>query len=335
MASIIKRKRKTKITYLVFVRRKGVKAISKSFINKTDAKKWARAVERKLDNGDYSDYSEASKLLLSDLFRRYIGEQKHKKKKSWKMYEFRCNILLKDPIADTNLLRLSSKHLAEFRDRKTKEVGPSTFNKYLSLISVVIDTAMQDWGIYLPHNQCRLVKREREPNPRDRILVRDEYSRLIEACALSGNKYLKNMVLFSIETAIRVGELLKMRYDHINFDKFTLLIPETKTGKPRTIPLSPKAIEILQSMPRRLDGKIFPLTIDSLEHYFKIAKRKAKINGFRWHDLRRHACSMLFEKGLNVPEVQIFSGHATPTILFNTYTKLSAEKIAIKLKERG
>ena len=215
MASIIKRKRKTKITYLVFVRRKGVKAISKSFINKTDAKKWARAVERKLDTGDYSDYSEASKLLLSDLFRRYIGEQKHKKKKSWKMYEFRCNILLKDPIADTNLLRLSSKHLAEFRDRKTKEVGPSTFNKYLSLISVVIDTAMQDWGIYLPHNQCRLVKREREPNPRDRILVRDEYSRLIEACALSGNKYLKNMVLFSIETAIRVGELLQMRYDHI------------------------------------------------------------------------------------------------------------------------
>ena len=251
------------------------------------------------------------------------------------MYEFRINILLKDTIADINLLRLSSKHLAEFRDRKTKEVGPSTFNKYLSLISVVIDTAMQDWGIYLPLNPCRLIKREKEPNPRDRILVRDEYSRLIEACALSGNKYLKNMVLFSIETAIRVGELLKMRYDHINFDKFTLLIPETKTGKPRTIPLSPKAIEILQSMPRRLDGKIFPLTIDSLEHYFKIAKRKAKIDGFRWHDLRRHACSLLFEKGLNVPEVQIFSGHATPTILLNTYTKLSAEKIAIKLKERG
>ena len=64
------------------------------------------------------------------------------------------------------------------------------------------------------------------------------------------------MVLFSIETAIRKGELLQMRHDHINFDKHTLLIPETKTGKPRTIPLSPKAIEILQSMPRRLDGKI-------------------------------------------------------------------------------
>lgn len=81
------------------------------------------------------------------------------------MYEFRINILLKDTIADINLLRLSSKHLAEFRDRKLQEVGNTTFNKYLSLISVVIDTAMQDWGFYLPLNPCRLIKREKEPNP--------------------------------------------------------------------------------------------------------------------------------------------------------------------------
>ena len=60
------------------------------------------------------------------------------------MYEFRIKILLKDTISDFNLLRLSSKHLAEFRDRKLLEVGNATFNKYLSLISVVVDTAMQD-----------------------------------------------------------------------------------------------------------------------------------------------------------------------------------------------
>jgi len=335
MAYILKRKGKKKVSYRVLVQRRGFKHLMKSFSTRTDAKKWARAIERKLDTGDYTDYSEASKLLFGDLFKRYVSEHKHKKLRSWKMYEYRTDILLKDTISDINLLRLSSKHLAEFRDRKLKEVGNTTFNKYLSLISVVIDTAMQDWGIYLPLNPCRLIKREKESNPRDRVLVRDEYSRLIEACAKSNNKYLIKMVLFSIETAIRVGELLQMRYDHINFDKRTLLIPFTKIGRPRTIPLSPKAIEILQSMPRRFDGKIFPLTRDSLRSCFKIAKRKAKIDGFRWHDLRRHACSLLFEKGFNVPEVQVFSGHRTSTILLNTYTKLDAEKIAIKLKERG
>ena len=69
MASIIKRKRNNRTTYLAFVRRKGVKAIVKSFYNKTDAKKWARVMERKLDTGDFLDYCEASKLTLSRRFK--------------------------------------------------------------------------------------------------------------------------------------------------------------------------------------------------------------------------------------------------------------------------
>ena len=335
MAFIKRKKYKTKSSYQAIVRRRGHRTFVKSFEKKTDALKWSRAVERKLDTGDYADYSEASKLLLGDIFKRYISENKHRKLRSWKMYEFRIKILLKDTVADINLLRLSSKHLAEFRDRKLLEVGNATFNKYLSLISVVVDTAMQDWGIYLPLNPCRLLKREKEPNPRDRVLNDTEYSRLLQACSKSNNKYLKPMILFAMETAIRKGELLKLRYVNINFDKRTLLIPFTKIGKPRTIPLSQKAIDILRSMPRRLDGKVFPLTVDSLRSSFKIAKQKARIEGFRFHDIRRMSCSSLFERGFSIPEVQVFSGHRTSAILLSTYTKLDAEKIATKLRESG
>ena len=121
MAYVKRRKYKSKVSYQAIVRRKGFKTSVKSFETKTDAKKWARAIERKFDTGNYTDYSEASKLLLGDLFKRYVSENKHKKLRSWKMYEFRINILLKDTIADINLLRLSSKHLAEFRDRKLQE----------------------------------------------------------------------------------------------------------------------------------------------------------------------------------------------------------------------
>jgi len=331
MASIIKRKRNKKTTFLVFIRRKGVKPMRKSFINKTDAKKWARAVERKLDTGDYSNYEEASKLLLGDLFKRYISENKHKKMKSWKMYEFRIRIILQDTITDINLLRISSKHLAEFRDRKLKEVGPATFNKYLSLISVVIDTAMQDWGIYLSVNPCRLIKREKEPNPRGRTLIDDEYERLLEACERSDNIYLKSMVIFSVETAIRQGELLKAKYDDINMQNRTLLLKDTKNGEDRLVPLSPTALQILVINPRNEYDKIFPVTCDSLKHWFKQAKRRAQLKDFRWHDLRRYACSRLFEKGLSVPEVQLISGHKDPRVLLNTYTKLDPVKIARKL----
>ena len=62
---------------------------------------------------------------------------------------------------------------------------------------------MNDWDIYIPHNPCKSFKREKEAKPRNRVLYGDEYARLMEACARSKNIYLKAMVEFSIETAVR------------------------------------------------------------------------------------------------------------------------------------
>ena len=167
--------------------------------------------------------------------------------------------------------------------------------------------------------------------PRNRRLEGDEQTRLIEACAISDNKYLKSMVQFSIETAIRQGELLKLTHKQINWNDRVMTLIDTKNGEDREVPLSEKALLILASIPRQFDGKLFPMSRDSLKVPWNDALRAAAIKNFRWHDLRRHACSRLFEKGLSVPEVQLFSGHKDPRILLNTYTKLSPEKVAIKL----
>ena len=70
MAYILKRKWKNKTTYRVQVTRKGFKSAFKSFPTRTEAKKWGRAMERKLDTGDFSNYSEASKLTLGDILVR-------------------------------------------------------------------------------------------------------------------------------------------------------------------------------------------------------------------------------------------------------------------------
>ena len=88
---------------------------------------------------------------------------------------------------------------------------------------------------------------------------------------------------------------------------------------------------ILKSMPRRFDGKVFPLTRDTLKSWWYTALRKAKIKDFRWHDLRRVACSRLFEKGLGVEQVQAISGHKDPTILLNTYTRVDPVKLVKRL----
>jgi integrase len=288
-------------------------------------------MERKLDQGDFSDYSEASKITVGALFKRYIHEGKHLRKKDHANIVYRVNNFLNDTITDTNLLRLSTRHIAEFRDRRLVHWSPSTFNKHKSLLSIVIDTAMNDWDIYIPHNPCRSFKREKEARPRNRILQGDEYDRLMTACEKSKNPYLKAMVEFSIEEAVRQGELLKLTYDDINMQNRTALLRDTKNGEDRTIPLSNKALQILMSVPRNLYGRVFPITRDSLKFWWKQALKEAKLKDFVWHDLRRHSCSFLFEKGLSVPEVQLISGHKDPRVLLNTYTKLDPVKIAKKL----
>ena len=338
MATIYRRKLKTQITYQVLIRRQGYKRIVKSFRSKIEAKKWARKMEHELDVGLPSDYSEASKLTVGDLFQRYIKEEYHLKKKGWRYEEYRFGQLCTDTIASINLLKLSSKHLAEYRDRRLEEVKPATFNKDLNFISVVINTAIFEWGIYLPSNPCKLIKRLKEPAPRNRILEGDEYDRLIKATALTKNIYFVPAIEFSLETAIRKGELLKARYENVNFRERTLYIPNTKTGSldrhqtsERTIPLSDLAISVITKLPRHLSGRIFVTTDDALANCWKKAVKKAKIKDIRFHDLRRSAISRMFEKGLSVPEVQVCSGHKNPMILLNTYTKLNPSKIAKKL----
>ena len=81
MAYIEKRKHKLSSTYRVTVKRKGFGIFNKSFVSISEAKKWARTMESKFDRGDTSDYSLASKITMGDLFKRYIEEGKHLKKK--------------------------------------------------------------------------------------------------------------------------------------------------------------------------------------------------------------------------------------------------------------
>tara|TARA_Y100001937_G_scaffold112352_1_gene159876 strand:+ start:397 stop:1398 length:1002 start_codon:yes stop_codon:yes gene_type:complete len=332
MAYIKKRKHKFSTTYLATVKRRGFGIYNKSFASISEAKKWARTMESKFDKGDTSDYSMASKITLGELFKRYIKEGKHLKKKQAKNEVYRCDALLKDELSSVNLLRFSTKHLSDYRDRRLEEVQGPTFNKDFNFISVVIQTALQDWELYLPSNPCKIFKREPEGKPRERVLSKDEQKKLIEECAFSNDIYLKPAVKFSLETSIRQGELLKINYKHINWNKRTLTLFDTKNGEDRTIPLSPEAFLILSSLPRQFDGRLFPRTRDQLNRSFYNRRKKLSFKDFRWHDLRRTSISEMFQfRNFDLPMVQLMSGHKNPGVLLKVYTKLDPVKLVERL----
>ena len=105
----------------------------------------------------------------------------------------------------------------------------------------------------------------------------------------------------------------------------TLIIPLTKNGHSREIPLTSNAFNILY------DSNLpFTMTPNALRLAWSRLKKKGGIKDLHFHDLRHEAISRFFEKGLSIPEVALISGHKDVRMLFR-YTHLKAEDILKKL----
>jgi hypothetical protein len=104
----------------VIVSRKGYKPFSKTFISKSDAEKWARNIEIDLDRGTYSDQSNSQNYLFSDLINIYLGKVTPTLRGKFEdTYRLRK---LRKPIAQTNLSRLTTTVIANYRDERLKKV---------------------------------------------------------------------------------------------------------------------------------------------------------------------------------------------------------------------
>jgi hypothetical protein len=175
--------------------------------------------------------------------------------------------------------------------------------------------------------------------PRTRRLEAGEEEALLTACAASGAHYLHSFVVLAIETGMRFGELAGVLWKHVDLDKRTIYLPDTKNGQARTVPLSTRALSAIQMQPRSIDGRLFSAKPGSIRSAFLIALSKAQgaqpdsrefLRGLRFHDLRHEGVTRLFEKGLNPIEVGMVSGHKTLSML-QRYTHLRSEELVAKL----
>ena len=86
------------------------------------------------------------------------------------------------------------------------------------------------------------------------------------------------MVQLALETAMRQGELLRLRWEHVDFNRRTAHLPDTKNGDSRTVPLSTTAVAVLRTQPRALHGDVFPgVTTEAVKRSYMRATRRADI----------------------------------------------------------
>lgn len=323
MATITKRGGR----WVVQVRRKGLKSVNRTFPTKPEADKWARQIEGRMASDDWTDLSEAKRTTLAEALRRYEAERTPAKKGA-KQEHLRIAAWLKHELAARPLGSVRSQEIAAYRTAMVKAgKAPTTIRNALTIISQVYELARTEWGMPGLVNPVRGVRMPKARQGRDRRLEPGEEPRLFAACQEKG---IGGAVRFAIETAMRQGELLALRWCDVKGN--VAHVRDSKTGDARSVPLSSRALAVLKALPASLDRKarIFPWSAHSLDHRFRRACQAAEIVGLRWHDLRHEAVSRLFERNLDALEVASVSGHKTLAML-KRYTHHRAERLAAKL----
>jgi integrase len=202
-------------------------------------------------------------------------------------------------------------------DKRADGLAPATVEKIRVLFgrSFVLGARWDVPGC--DRNPTRGIPRKPLNNARERFLTAEEAARLRAAVAASQNPQLQHIVGLLLLTGARVRELLDARWEHVDAERRSWLIPTSKTGKSRRVPLSSAALAIIEALPRFKGCPWLvpnPDTLKpfvSIKHGWQRAIRVAKLPGLRIHDLRHSAASFMVNSGVDLFAVGKVLGHAS------------------------
>lgn len=344
MASITKR---GDLQWQVKVRRKGYPPQSATFNTRAEAEKWARSVESDMDKGTYVDNSEAQRTTLYEALARYLREVTPRKKGRYAETK-RIERWQKHPLARCSLVAVRGKDLAEFRDaRRAEGKAENTIRLDIALISALYETARRDWGMEGLANPARMLRLPSGSRKRERCLTPDEQQALLAAVeqVMPRTPCAKALFVIALETGMRQSELLSIEWEDIDLGRRFIHLPDTKSGDPRDVPLSPQALRTIQAMPRPIDGgKLFEVSQDRITRAVPQACKRARadyaksqgkeapagwLENLRFHDLR-HTAATRWAAVLAAQELAKMFGWRTMQMALRYYHP-TGESLAAKL----
>jgi integrase len=267
------------ISYRVQVRVKGRSALSETFPNRLEAKKWGAATETAIREGKHFPHLKAGKTTFAALVDRYTKSVLKDAKPKAQLNTGKQLKWWNDRFVGLTLADMTPDRIAEAREAlaaetftrgkekkhpKTGVVTPpkqfkrtaATLNKYMSVLSRMFNLAVREWRL-MDRNPAADISKKREPRGRIRFLTDDERMRLLDACGKSDWKALQALVLLAISTGARRGELINLKWTDVELKlprgegepaAGRALVRETKNGEARVLPLSGRALEALRAL---------------------------------------------------------------------------------------
>jgi integrase len=291
--------------------------LTRTFDTKSQAVAWADAEESRIRRGETAAQVTAmpSSLAVTALFDRYSKEISPEKGGArWEVIRLRA---IGKAFPSMAAIDLDGAALAEWRDKRLREVSASSVNRELNLISAVYTRAIKEWRLPITVNPAHVIQWPKKPHPRRRRVPDQERADIIAQLGWDGAREpleIKELVAWSfcvaLETMMRQGEILNLTWGNVHIDRKFCHLPKTKNGHPRNVPLSSRAIALFRLLTEGAPGnRVVDVNPGTFGLYFRKAVKAAKIVDLHFHDARREALTQASKKITNVAELARASGH--------------------------
>lgn len=222
--------------------------------------------------------------------------------------------------------------------RYEQKIDVSTVNRELTSIKLIFKFAVDKGYVttnpagmikpfpILPNNDGIIDSNERRP------LIKDELNRLLEACKVSDNPILYEIVVVAVLSGLRKGELRRLTWDDVDFERNLLRVRQSKTKTVFYKPMPDELREVLLALRGRYPHSQYVFCKADGTAYgdwrgsFKTVCRWVGLEDVCFHMLRHTCFSMLGDKGFNELEIKAYSGHKS-TAMVRRYTHLSSKHV--------
>jgi integrase len=283
------------------------------------AEKIYAKVQTLIAEGKWFEIDEAKKHTFDEMMERFMREHAPTKEPSMQK-SYRVSLAhLREFFSGMTLDKIDTDAVLRYGAyrRSQNNSKPGTRNREVAMLSKAFNLARL-WK-WLKENPCQLVKREKEDNEIGRCLTDEEEQRLLRACRNYLRGQLAEMVIIALNTGMREGEILKLRWDQIDMKGKVINTINEKTNKPKTVSMNETVYNLLneKSKVRSMSGYVFTTGNDKMIHvrnmlraWYKALKEAKIEGGLRYHDLRHTVGTRLIIEGQDIYAVASVLDHS-------------------------
>lgn len=314
MATIARVQRASGVRFKAIVKRNGVILATKTFHTEEQARGWAAEVEQ--DKARLEAYAEHGSMSFQEAVKVFLDQYEGRDKDFTRRLRLWADWLGTTKLDDVTpaLIRTMLDKYGKTRNRYGEPLSGATLNRMKAAVSSLFSYAVAEG--FTTTNPARSIRARKEAHHVIRWLNEDERTRLLASCKESKWPKLYLLVLMALATGARRGDLMGLRWRDIDLENRLAYVARTKNGSSRMMSLSLPVVEELKKHKLEEDGLVFCLETDaskpkSFDPLWYEALRQAKVERFRFHDLRHTTASYLAQNSVPLHTIAEVLGHSS------------------------